>query len=408
MKTGGPRSLCYNIRVILGRNSVVALLFLLAAPQANHGPGIPSYSAGSEPPCDQSRRGSQIVVLGATGYPDLLQVCLRDGAGRFNWAPASSQNPNIFAHTRMLGGCPIFPDNNVWNSTVDKLPIAQDSAGIINTYATSRVGTVPEFPINVVDSKTPLVPIRFDAAGESDQGKYPIAGNLKMEGSSRESLVSGAPYKDSDAHLLVLQTNQCKLYEIFALYTGAPPYRGVSGAVYDLMDNRLRPNGWTSADAAGLPIWPGILTYAELYGGGEIRHMVRFSVNHTRNTFVWPARHYASRSGDATLPPMGSRWRLKASTDENVCRANDNAGKPYPPEMKRLIHALKHYGMIVADNGLPIRISTDVDPRWGNGSPSSAEYILNGWTHCLTGRDFEVVDASALMVNSDSAETIAQ
>ena len=398
------------MKVIFTRGGLVMALFWLAAAQTGRGPGgIASYTAGGEPPCDQSRRGSLILVLGAAGYPDALKVCLRDGAGRFTWASASTHNPNTFAHTRMIGGCPIFPDNNVWNSTVDKLPVSPESGPIIRTYAASRLGTVPEFSINLADSKIPAGPVQFDAAPESDQGAYPITGNMKMEGTTRDSRVSGGPYRNSDAHLLVIQTDQCKLYEISGLASAAPPYRGGSGAIYDLMANHLRPNEWTSADAAGLPIWPGILTYSELYGGGEIRHMVRFTVEHTRNSFVWPARHYASHNGDATVPPMGSRWRLKASTDEGVCRAGENSGKSYPPEMRRLIHALKRYGMILADNGTGIRISTDVDPRWGDPrSTSSAEYVLNGWTHCLTGRDFEVVDGSMLMVNSDSAEAFEQ
>jgi hypothetical protein len=347
-----------------------------------------------------------VVALGGAGHPDVLEVCLRDGAGRFNWVAASLQNRNTFARSRKIGGCPVFPDNNVWNSTVDKLPVSEESAGITGTYAASRLGTVPEFWINLADSKTPAYAVQF-AARESDSGKYPITGSMRMEGSSRNSAVSGGPYPNSDAHLLVLQPEQCKLYEIFSLGSAAPPYKAGSGAIYDLLANNLRPDGWTSADAAGLPIWPGILTYAELYGEGEIRHMVRFSVNNSRNSYVWPARHYASRKGDVTLPPMGSRWRLKASVDEAVCRANDNAGKPYPPEMHRLIRALKGYGMILADNGIAIRISTDADSRWGNPeSTSSPEYVLNGWTHCLTGHDFEVVDSSLLTVSPDSAAVV--
>ena len=172
------------------------------------------------------------------------------------------------------------------------------------------------------------------------------------------------------------------------------------------MSNDLRPDGWTSSDAAGLPVWPGVLSYSELFDGeGEIRHMVRFTVNSTRNTYVWPARHFASRKGEVNLPPMGSRWRLRASTDEAMCHASDNAGKPYPPAMQRLIRALKRYGMILADNGAAILIQSDTDPRWGDpNSPSSQQWIFNGWTHCLTGRDFEVVDSLSLMVNANSAE----
>ena len=401
------------MKVILGRGIAAIALFWLAAPQTGRGPAgvapIAPYNAGSEPACDQSRRGSLIVVLGGNGQPDSLEVCLRDGAGRFAWTSGSAQNRNTFAHTRMIGGCPVFPDNNVWNSTIDKLPVTADSAGIIRTYAAARLGTNPEFPINLANSTTPAGPVQFEAAGESDQGRYPVTGSSKMESPHRESPVSAAPFPNSDSHVLVIQTDECKLYEIFGLSTGKPPYRAGSGAIYDLMSNSLRPNGWTSADAAGLPIWPGVLTYAELYSGGEISHMIRFTVNHTRNSYVWPARHFASHSGDATLPPMGSRWRLTAATDDNVCHQGENNGKTYPPEMKKLIRALKLHGVVLSDNGLAIRISTDTDSRWGaTGSTTSAEYILQGWTHCLTGKDFEVVDTSLLMVNPDSAEVLGQ
>jgi hypothetical protein len=389
----------------IGRSAFAILLFWLAAPQTGSGPGNPvSYKAGAEPTCDQSRRGSMIVSLGGTGYPDMMEVCLRDGAGRFAWAAVGNQNTNTFAHTRMAGGCPVFPDNNIWNSAADKLPVSPESAAIMNTYMANRLGTVPAFTLNLANSKTPAFPVSFGST-ESDGGRYPITGDMRMEGATRESTVSGAPYKDSDAHIIVLQTDQCKLYEMFALQNAKPPFSAGSGAIYDLMSNNLRPDGWTSADAAGLPIWPGVLTYPEVYGEGEIRHMVRFTVEKTRNSYVWPARHYASRSGDAAFPPMGSRWRLKASVDENTCHAFDNDGKPYPPEMKRLIRALKHYGMLLSDNGLSIRITTDADTRWGNpNSPTSMEWTFNGWTHCLTGKDFEVVDDSLLMVNRDSGE----
>ena len=399
--------MCDTIEVPTRSSHLAILLFWLAAPQSGNGPiNSQAYPAGSEPPCDQSRRGSLIVALGAAGHGDVLEVCLRDGVGRFAWVAPSYQNRNSFNQTRKVGGCPMFPDNSVWNSTVDKLPVSQESAGIIGTYASNRLGTVPEFWLNLADSKTPAFPVQFDSR-ESDPGKYPITGSMRMEGDSRTSLVSGGPYKNSDAHLLVVQTSECKLYEIFALSSAAPPFHGGSGAVYDLMANNLRPDGWTSADASGLPIWPGVLTYAELYGEGEIRHMVRFTVKDSRNTYVWPARHYASRKNDLTLPPMGSRWRLKASVDDGVCRQNDNAGKPYPPEVRRLIRALKRYGMILADNGIAIRISTDADSRWGDPQSSgSPEYVLNGWTHCLTGRDFEVVDPSSIMVSGDTAETV--
>lgn len=386
--------------------AVFLTVFCLAAPgfaQSGAPAAIPSYAAGKQPACDASHRGAMAVEVGEAGKPDLLHVCLKDGTGRFLWVAASQQNPNTFTGVRTSGGCPIFPADNVWNSRVDGLPVAPESNGILNTYGSSLLGMVPGLHLNLADAKTPAFPVTFDSA-ESDGGRYPIAPDMLVEGyaAERKFPVSGGPYK-GDAHLLIVRTDECKLYEIFAIGTNAPPYKAYSGAIFDLTSNDLRPDGWTSADAGGLPIWPGVLTYAELYGEGEIRHVLRFTVNKSRNTFVWPARHYASRSGDAALPPMGSRWRLKASFDGASCRAGEHSGQPFPPEMQRLVRALKHYGMMLADNGLPIKLTTDADPRWGDpSSPASANWSINGWGHCISGRDFEVVNTHALMLNKDS------
>jgi hypothetical protein len=391
------------------RTGLILVLYAISTVAAQQsGPGLGAVlvqPGGRRPVCDASRRGGLIVEVGAAGQPDLLKVCLKDGAGRFSWIGASRQNPNTFVNARKAGGCPVFPDNNVWNTKIDGLPVAAESARIIGTYGAAKLGTVPAFTLNLSDADTPTYPVAFDSP-ESDGGKYPITPNMQVEGYSGKGslLVSGGPYQ-SDSHLLVLRKDQCKLYEIYAIGSNAPPYKAGSGAIFDLTGNDLRPDGWTSSDAAGLPIWPGVLTYAELYGEGEIRHMLRFTVNRTRNTYVWPARHYASRSGDPALPPMGSRWRLKASFDEKTCRAAEHAGQPFPPEMQRLIRALKHYGMILADNGLPIKISTDADRRWGDPeSPTSANWVVNGWCHCISGQNFEVVNAQAMMTNANSAE----
>ena len=368
---------------------------------------IATYSAGSEPACDASRRGIVIVSLGAAGQPDLMKACTRDGAGRFAWTPAGQQNTNTFAGVRMVAGCPLFPDNNFWNSRVDSLPVDPGSGPIISTYANTKLGTVPAFVLNIADNSTTAFPISFQST-EVDGGLYPITGDMQIEGYAFNTQypVSGGPY-NTDAHLLVLQKDQCKLYEVFALGTKAAPFTGGSGAIYDLMANNLRPDGWTSADAAGLAIWPGVLTYAELYGDGEIQHVVRFTVNKTRGSYIWPARHYASRLSDAGVPPMGSRWRLKTNFDENTCREAEHSGEAFPPEAKRLIRGLKHYGMILADNGLAIKISTDSDPRWGDpNSESSANWSINGWAHCISGKDFEVVNSSVMMVDPNSAAVV--
>jgi len=366
---------------------------------------ILTYAAGSEPACTVTSRGGMVVVLGGTGQPDLVEVCARDGAGRFSWTPVAQQNTNTFVNSRKVGNCPVFPDDNVWNTPVDSLPVDPESAGIIATFAGNRVGTDPSMAINLADSSTSAFHISFAASAESDGGSYPIITNMLVEGYLFNSSfpVSGGPYK-SDAHLLVVRTDECKLYEIYSLDSAGPPYQAGSGAIFDLLADDLRTDGYTSADGAGLPILPGVLTYAEVYGSGEIQHMVRFTVSPTRNTYIWPARHYASSNGSASVPPMGSRWRLKASFDETKCAADSNQGQAFAPEAQRIIRALKRYGMILADNGSAILITTDSDPRWGDpNSSNSANWVLNGWTHCIRGSDFEVVDTSTLMANPNSA-----
>jgi hypothetical protein len=365
---------------------------------------IPSYPAGSEPACNAATRASVIISLGDTGQPDLLKACVRDGLNRFLWAPAGQQNANSFTNVRSAGGCPIFPDNNVWNSRADKLPRDASSAAIIETYATNRVGIDSSHSINFADASTPTFPVTFSSP-ESDGGLYPIDVNMLVEGYgfNQSFPVSSGPYK-TDAHLLVIRTDTCKLYEIFSLRSAGPPYTGGSGAIYDLTANDLRQDGWTSADAAGLPIWAGVLTYDELFGPDEINHMVRFTVDRTRNTYVWPARHYASRNSNAAFPPMGSRWRLKESFDETTCRNNEHTGQAFPPEIQKLIRALKKHGMILSDNGRAILITSNADQRWGDpASESSAIYSINGWTHCITGADFEVVNSSSIMIHPNSA-----
>jgi len=387
------------------------LLSVGAAAQGSRPPAcsctsqIVSYEAGNEPLCDGRTRGQTVVILGGTGQSDLLETCLRNAAGNFAWVSAGQQNTNTFVNSRMAGNCPIFPDNNVWNTPIDSLQVDPESAGIIATYALSRVGTTPEFSLNLASSVTPAFRVTFGASDQSDGGSYPIAPNMLVEGYQFNGSfpVSSGPY-NGDAHLLVVQTNECKLYEIFGLASAAPPYNAGSGAVFDLLQNDLRPDGYTSADAAGLPIWPGVLTYAEVYGSSEIQHMVRFTVNATRDTYIWPARHYASHNDSTSVPPMGSRWRLKAAFNDSTCVANDNTGQAFPPEAQRIIRALKKYGMILADNGSPILITADTDPRWGDpNAPASATYRLNGWMHCIRGSDFEVVDTSTLVQNPNSA-----
>ncbi len=391
---------------------VSALLFLIgvsasAQPVCSCAGGLSTYPAGTEPACEASNRGTVIMTLGERGQSDLLKACVRDALGRYSWLPTGQQSTTTYVNSRFVGGCPIFPDNNIWNSKADSLPVHANSAAIIQTYSGSRVGADPAMYINQADASTPRVPVKFEYADESDTGLYPITGDMQVEGYAFTAglPVSRGPYP-GDAHLLVIRTNECKLYEAYALSSSAAPFTAASGAIFDLTKNDLRPAGWTSADAAGLPIWPGVLTYDEVYGSEEIRHVLRFTVNRTRNEYVWPARHAASRNSDAALPPMGSRWRLKANFDDTTCRADEHSGQAFPPEARKLIRALKQYGMMLADNGASIRLTTDADPRWGElTSETSPNWIFNGWTHCLRGSDFEVVDAAPLMISPNSAAT---
>ena len=224
-------------------------------------------------------------------------------------------------------------------------------------------------PITVVRGTQRKVRVAFDYADESDKGPYPIPANVAIEG-GRAS--------DGDRHALIVDRDRCKLYELFALYpTGGGGWKAGSGAIWDLRSNRLRPAGWTSADAAGLPILPGLARYEEV-ARGRIDHALRFTVSRTRRAYVWPARHFASDATDPALPPMGLRVRLKASYPIGG----------FPPQARVVLRALKEYGMILADNGSDWYVTGAPHPKWSNDQLHAL--------HRVPGSAFEVVDASSL------------
>ncbi|MHB8650858.1 MAG: hypothetical protein ACYDBR_11895 [Gaiellaceae bacterium] len=275
--------------------------------------------------------------------------------------------------------CPIFPANNAWNERVDKLPVAASSAAVIATIGAST-GLHPDFgsglyagqpigiPFDVVTKKTPRYRPVFDYADESDKGPYPIPQTVHIEGGRASS---------GDRHALLLDKDACRLYELYALYPSGHEWKAGSGAIWSLRSNALRPAGWTSADAAGLPIFPGLARYDEV-ARGVIDHALRFTVQRTRRAFVYPARHFASSATDPSLPPMGLRVRLKASVDISG----------FPKQARVILQALKTYGMIVADNGSNWYISGAPDRHWNNDDLHTLGRI--------TGADFEVVDTSSL------------
>ena len=275
--------------------------------------------------------------------------------------------------------CPIFPKSNPWNQQVDRLPVAANSDTIIRSIGPDETlhadfgsglweGAPIGIPITVVRGRRRKVRIRFEYADESDRGPYPIPRNVKIEGGRRS---------DGDRHALLLDRDNCRLYELFALYPSASGWRAGSGAIWNLRSNRLRPAGWTSADAAGLPILPGLARFDEVMRG-RIDHALRFTVRRTRRAYVYPARHHASDSTDANLPPMGLRLRLKASFR--------TAG--YPRQARIVLEALKRYGMLVADNGSDWYISGAPDPRWSNDQLHTL--------HRVPGSAFEVVDTRSV------------
>jgi hypothetical protein len=275
--------------------------------------------------------------------------------------------------------CPILPKSNPWNERVDRLPVAASSDAIIRSIGPDETlhadfgsglweGAPIGIPITVVRGRQRKVRIRFEYADESDRGPYPIPSSVKIEGGRRS---------DGDRHALLLDRDNCRLYELFALYPSASGWRAGSGAIWNLRSNRLRPAGWTSADAAGLPILPGLARFDEV-ARGRIDHALRFTVRRTRRAYVYPARHFASDSNDPNLPPMGLRLRLKAGFR--------TAG--YPRQARIVLEALKRYGMLVADNGADWYISGAPDPRWSNDQLHTL--------HRVPGSAFEVVDTSRL------------
>ena len=290
--------------------------------------------------------------------------------------------------TPEVAGCTIFPADNVWNTPVDTLPVDTSSDTYIATigadahvHADFGSGTWAGGPIGipyvVVPGTQPKVGVTFGYDDESDPGPYPIPPTAPIE---------GGPNSDGDRHVLVVDRDSCALYELYRAFPQPDgSWHAGSGAVFDLSSHALRPAGWTSADAAGLPILPGLVRYDEV-AEGEIRHALRFTVPQTRKAYVWPARHHASNLTGAQYPAMGQRFRLRADFDV--------AG--FSQDVQVILQALKRYGMILADNGSAWYISGVPDERWDND-------VLHE-LHDVKGSDFEAVDVSSLMMDPDSGQ----
>ena len=288
-----------------------------------------------------------------------------------------------------IGNCGVLPADNIWNTPVDQLPIAPSSSTYINTigptlglHADFGSGTYNGGPIGIpyvaVPGTQAKYPATFLYADESDPGPYAIPLNAPIEGGSQST---------GDRHAIAADVDNCVLYELYRAFPQTSSWQADSGAIFNLLSNALRPATWTSADAAGLPILPGLVRYDEVLAG-EIRHALRFTVPQTQRAFVWPARHYASSLTDPKYPPMGVRFRLRANYDISGFSAANQV----------ILRALKKYGMMIADNGSAWFISGAPDSRWDNTDLHNLGKV--------TGADFDVVDVSSLMTDPNSGQAL--
>lgn len=292
--------------------------------------------------------------------------------------PSTSQTgvPDLGAGADMHGFLP-FPQGNPWNQDVSALPVDPSSNLILSTigvhplhpdFGTTWDGKPMGMEYIVVPISQQKVQVSFDYSGESDSGPYPIPANAPVEGGASAT---------GDRHVLVIDRDSKMLYELWSAYPqGGGSWKAGSGAIFNLSSNALRPAGWTSADAAGLPIFPGLVRYDEVAGQKEIRHALRFTVPSTRREYVCPARHYASSLTDAKYPPMGMRLRLKAGFDMSK----------YPQGDQVILRALQKYGMFLADNGGAMFLSGAHDSRWNDDELNLLKQVRT--------TDFEVVQMS--------------
>lgn len=287
---------------------------------------------------------------------------------------APTEGFDLLTITPSLQGRRLFPADNPWNTDISNEPVDPNSDALIASIG-NKTGLHPDFgtiwqgepigiPFTIVYGDQPLVPISFYYPEESDPGPYPIPPDVPIE---------GGPQSSGDRHLIILDWDNWLLYEVFDAYPVAGGWEAGSGAIFDLNSNALRPPGWTSADAAGLPILPGLIRYEEVFEAEEITHAVRFTAAQTRRAYVYPARHFASSNTDPNVPPMGMRVRLKADYDIS----------PFPKSIQIILKGLKKYGMMLADNGADWFISGVPDPRWNDEELSLLREVK--------GKNFEVV-----------------
>jgi len=298
--------------------------------------------------------------------------------------------------------CPMFPADNVWNTDISKLPVNPRSSAWLKSMDSAKTLLHPDFgpsggfpygiPFNVVTNSHPLTKIHFQYASESNKGPYPFGSG---------TLIEGGKNAGGDRHAIMVNKVTCTLYELWeARYSKTRSTAG-SGAIWHLKSNALRPAGWTSADAAGLPILPGLLNFSEVQTavrtGKPITHAIRFTADRTQSRFIWPARHAAGSGGSASLPPMGARFRLRASFNVGGFCRNSAANCR---DAKAVLVEMQHYGLILADNGSNWFFQGSTFPRW----PDALISLLKR----IPAKDFQAVNESCLMVHANSGQARAK
>ena len=282
--------------------------------------------------------------------------------------------------------CPMFPANNVWNTTITNLPVDPHSAQWLASMNSSTTLLHPDFgpsgdpsapygiPFVVVHNPTPFVHVSFTYADESDKGPYPFSAATPIEGGASST---------GDRHALVIDATTCKLYELYDAHFAGNASTAGSGAIWNLRSNALRPSTWTSADAAGLPMTPGLLKYSEVLSG-HVTHAIRMTADVTDKKFIWPARHEAGSVSNPASPPMGARFRLKASFSL----------AKYSPQARVVLRAMKQYGLILADNG----------SNWYFGGAASNAWPLSlvDELKSIPASAFQAVNEASLMINPNS------
>ncbi len=321
-------------------------------------------------------------------------------------ASAGSKIPAATGRTPVPGAphCPMFPANNIWNTDISKLPVNRHSAAWLRSMDSASTNLHPDFgpnpggfpygiPYNIVTNRHRLVHIKFQYASQSDKGPYPFGPDI---------LIEGGKHAAGDRHAIMVNRSTCTLYELYDAHYSAKGSTAGSGAIWHLKSNRLRPAGWTSADAAGLPILPGLLNYSQVRAavkaGKRITHAIRFTAQRTQSAYLWPARHEAGSGRNPALPPMGARFRLRASF--NVAGFCASATVPYCRDAKAVLTEMQHYGLILADNGSNWYFQGSSYPQWPGGLVSLLKQI--------PASAFQAVNESCLMVSRNSGAAAAK